>query len=587
MGGTETGLDNTSAQDVETNEAAQFSEGDTIIWDSGIPHVVKAKKVVRATPGEVAAAARHVVRSAKAGAKLPSYTHLGEGDHLPDDEYLENWIAGAVKRPGQLHRDLGIAPGKSIPIAKIKAAAKRKDKVGARARFALSMHRMRRTREGLIREALAMGSGMYVPWSENHSHVGPGTKVKHASWRADQWDGKLTGRRRTAVDEHREYEVDWTHRHEPGRSQRGYHRREDLRVPSPEDMAGFHESARWVEALVDVGELDEAALEEAFIDVDLAERGGAGEAEYRARAAKYAGPGGGIGSKKREDIGHGKGRKYPPGFQHLRNELIDKGHTVADASRIAYGALRRWARGGGNVKPSTRAKAQKVLAQLHASPVSRHSEADVDDSEVIEALSSRERWKRWEAMHPGGRHSGATIHRKLNAIETNFPGRRSSRDPNAGHVELNHGVRIHKRHPKSYDQRGAYAVSGGGGQLRSFSDVHEAIAHALEREHAASKSAAGAENFNRGDKVRLPSGKRGEVVQHGSRPGEVMVSVRNERAKRTDFRVVHHSSLTREADVQREGFDAFALAEGVLAAASPPLDTSAAMEALADALDRD
>jgi hypothetical protein len=34
----------------------------------------------------------------------------------------EKWIAGAIKRPGQLHRDLGVAQGKKIPSAKLSAA---------------------------------------------------------------------------------------------------------------------------------------------------------------------------------------------------------------------------------------------------------------------------------------------------------------------------------------------------------------------------------------------------------------------------------------------------------------------------------
>lgn len=47
------------------------------------------------------------------------------------------FIQSAIKRPGQLHRDLGVPQGKKIPEGKLRAAAKRKDKVGQRARFAL------------------------------------------------------------------------------------------------------------------------------------------------------------------------------------------------------------------------------------------------------------------------------------------------------------------------------------------------------------------------------------------------------------------------------------------------------------------
>jgi hypothetical protein len=95
-------------------------------------------------------------------------------------------------------------------------------------------------------------------------------------------------------------------------------------------------------------------------------RGGADEAEMVAKARSYPPHAGGIGSGVPEPIGKGKGRTYPPGFQHIRNALIRSGHDVATASRIAYGALRRWARGGGKVKPDTRAKAAKVLGELTA-----------------------------------------------------------------------------------------------------------------------------------------------------------------------------------------------------------------------------
>jgi hypothetical protein len=52
-------------------------------------------------------------------------------------------IKRAIKKPGQLHRDLGVPQGKKIPVAKIKAAAKKGGKVGQRARFALTLKKLR------------------------------------------------------------------------------------------------------------------------------------------------------------------------------------------------------------------------------------------------------------------------------------------------------------------------------------------------------------------------------------------------------------------------------------------------------------
>jgi hypothetical protein len=50
----------------------------------------------------------------------------------------EKWMQAAFsKRPGQLHRDLGIPEGQKIPLEMLRQAAKRKGKVGLRARAAL------------------------------------------------------------------------------------------------------------------------------------------------------------------------------------------------------------------------------------------------------------------------------------------------------------------------------------------------------------------------------------------------------------------------------------------------------------------
>lgn len=55
-----------------------------------------------------------------------------------------NWIAGAIKRPGQLHRDLGVSQGKRIPSYLLAEAAKRKGAVGRRARLAQTLGKMNR-----------------------------------------------------------------------------------------------------------------------------------------------------------------------------------------------------------------------------------------------------------------------------------------------------------------------------------------------------------------------------------------------------------------------------------------------------------
>ena len=48
----------------------------------------------------------------------------------------EKWIQKAIKKPGQLHKDLGVPAGKKIPASKLKAAEAKGGKVGQRARLA-------------------------------------------------------------------------------------------------------------------------------------------------------------------------------------------------------------------------------------------------------------------------------------------------------------------------------------------------------------------------------------------------------------------------------------------------------------------
>lgn len=52
------------------------------------------------------------------------------------------WIQSEIKKPGQLHKDLGVAAGKKIPAKKLAAAAKKGGKVGQRARLAQTLKKM-------------------------------------------------------------------------------------------------------------------------------------------------------------------------------------------------------------------------------------------------------------------------------------------------------------------------------------------------------------------------------------------------------------------------------------------------------------
>lgn len=49
---------------------------------------------------------------------------------------VTKWISKAIKKPGALHRELGVPMGKKIPEKKLAAAAKKPGKEGKRARLA-------------------------------------------------------------------------------------------------------------------------------------------------------------------------------------------------------------------------------------------------------------------------------------------------------------------------------------------------------------------------------------------------------------------------------------------------------------------
>lgn len=53
-----------------------------------------------------------------------------------------NWIAGAIKKPGALRRELGVKKGEKIPAKKLAAAAKKPGVEGKRARLAETLKKL-------------------------------------------------------------------------------------------------------------------------------------------------------------------------------------------------------------------------------------------------------------------------------------------------------------------------------------------------------------------------------------------------------------------------------------------------------------
>jgi hypothetical protein len=58
-------------------------------------------------------------------------------------EKKKNWIAGAIKKPGALHKQMGVPEDKKIPAGKLAKAAKSGGKLGQRARLAETLKKMK------------------------------------------------------------------------------------------------------------------------------------------------------------------------------------------------------------------------------------------------------------------------------------------------------------------------------------------------------------------------------------------------------------------------------------------------------------
>ena len=56
----------------------------------------------------------------------------------------KNWIAGAIKKPGALKKELGVKKGEKIPAKKLAAAAKKPGVEGQRARLAETLKKFSR-----------------------------------------------------------------------------------------------------------------------------------------------------------------------------------------------------------------------------------------------------------------------------------------------------------------------------------------------------------------------------------------------------------------------------------------------------------
>ena len=109
-------------------------------WGKGSP-VTQKPKVNLGPQGGKKRAGHEAERGVKKvkGAKNPNAPR-GHKEEVEMDE--KNWIKGAIKKPGALHRDLDVPQGEKIPASKLASAAKKGGKVGQRARLAQTLKKM-------------------------------------------------------------------------------------------------------------------------------------------------------------------------------------------------------------------------------------------------------------------------------------------------------------------------------------------------------------------------------------------------------------------------------------------------------------
>ena len=93
----------------------------------------------------------------------------------------KDWIQGAIKKPGALHRELDVPEGKKIPAKKLNAAAKKGGKLGQRARLAKTLNKIKEEaawtrKEGQNPEGGLNKKGRESAKADGHTLKAPVTK---------------------------------------------------------------------------------------------------------------------------------------------------------------------------------------------------------------------------------------------------------------------------------------------------------------------------------------------------------------------------------------------------------------------------
>ena len=114
-----------------------FGEG--YVGDDGFLHTPRDAKAPKFRSKEEVARYKAKREKRKENKSLQKKTVKEESEEQLTEK---NWIAGAIRRPGALHRKLGVPEGKKIPKSKVNAAAKEGGTLGKEARLAKTLSHM-------------------------------------------------------------------------------------------------------------------------------------------------------------------------------------------------------------------------------------------------------------------------------------------------------------------------------------------------------------------------------------------------------------------------------------------------------------
>lgn len=111
-------------------------------------------------------------------------------------------------------------------------------------------------------------------------------------------------------------------------------------------------------------------------------------AKVSARAPLETKPGKSDNWVERHGVGavDGKGGGLPPFIDETARAIRDGGKTREQAIQFAIGTMRRWAAGGDNVKPDTRAKAVKALAQWEAMKARAKASSAIKKESIVSKI---------------------------------------------------------------------------------------------------------------------------------------------------------------------------------------------------------